>query len=109
MHDGAPDTPLPPSVPPLPPAGMPAPAGVDPLEQTLRWQRLVVRIVAVCISLPMLGCVVLLIIGSVPNPLALALSAGAAVLPALVYALLILAIDRFEREPWRALLAAFAW
>jgi RsiW-degrading membrane proteinase PrsW (M82 family) len=94
----------------LPPAGAPAPlAGVDPVEQALRRQRLVVRIVAGCVSLPMLGCVVLLIIGSVPNPLALALSAGAAVVPALVYALLILAIDRFEREPWRALLAAFAW
>src|SRR5918998_2515332 len=110
MHDGAPDTPLPPPVPPLPPPGMPAPsAGVDPMEQALRQQRLVVRIVAGCVSLPMLGCVVLLIIGSVPNALALALSVGAAVVPAIIYALLILAIDRFEREPWRALLAAFAW
>src|SRR5919202_6161021 len=99
MHDRAPDPPP----PPLPPAGLPAPlAGVDPVAQALRRQRLFVRIVAGCVSLPMLGCVVLLIIGSVPNPLALALSAGAAVVPALVYALLILAIDRFEREPWRA-------
>jgi RsiW-degrading membrane proteinase PrsW (M82 family) len=89
---------------------MPAPpAGVDPMQQALRQQRLVVRIVAGCVSLPMLGCVVLLIIGSVPNALALALSVGAAVVPAIIYALLILAIDRFEREPWRALLAAFAW
>ncbi len=54
-------------------------------------------------------CVMVLVIASVPDPVALALSIIAAVVPALGYSWLIVRLDRYEIEPRRALIAAFGW
>lgn len=56
-----------------------------------------------------LGCNLLIIVGSVPNFRAFWLGLLASILPAMLYALLILAFDRYEPEPWRNLLGAFGW
>ncbi|HET8626834.1 MAG TPA: PrsW family intramembrane metalloprotease, partial [Thermomicrobiales bacterium] len=72
-------------------------------------RRLAVRLLVGVVGVLLFGCTALLVVGSVPNPLALALSALAAVVPAACYSLLILSIDRYEHEPWRVLLAAFGW
>jgi len=53
--------------------------------------------------------VALLIIASVPNPVALGLATLAAVIPATVYSALVLLLDRFESEPWYTLVGAFLW
>ncbi|MCC6179203.1 MAG: PrsW family intramembrane metalloprotease [Chloroflexi bacterium] len=50
-----------------------------------------------------------LLVANIPNPVALALAAAAAVLPVPTLIFLILQVDRYEREPWRALLVAFLW
>lgn len=57
----------------------------------------------------MVLCVGLLLIVSVPNPIALALATIAAIVPAVTYSLLVLLLDRFESEPWYTLLGAFLW
>ena len=54
-------------------------------------------------------CVVLLLVASIPNPVALGLATAAAVIPAAVYSSLVLLLDRFESEPWYTLLGAFLW
>ena len=50
-----------------------------------------------------------MLVTSVPNPLALGIATVAAVLPVPTYTFLILQLDRYEREPWLALAAAFLW
>jgi RsiW-degrading membrane proteinase PrsW (M82 family) len=55
------------------------------------------------------ACVALLLIASVPNPIALAVATLAAIVPAIVYSALVLLLDRFESEPWYTLLGAFLW
>jgi len=82
-----------------------APAAARPPGQQPVWVRLAVGAVA----LLLLGCTLLLVVGSVPNATALALSTGAAVIPATVYAWIVVRLDRYEQEPPRALAAAFAW
>ena len=55
-------------------------------------------------------CVLLLIVASTGfDPAALILSVAAAAVPALCYSYLVLRLDRYEREPRRAILAAFGW
>lgn len=54
-------------------------------------------------------CVGLLLIASVPNPIALTLATIAAIIPATAYSLMVLLLDRFESEPWYTLLGAFLW
>lgn len=61
------------------------------------------------IGLLLTGCLVAVVVTSIPNPTALWLSIGAATVPALGYSLLVVAIDRHEREPWRVLAGAFGW
>lgn len=56
-----------------------------------------------------LACNLLIVVLSVPNLTALALSSVAAIVPAALYSLIVIAIDRFEREPLRVLLGSFAW
>src|SRR5919206_526668 len=51
----------------------------------------------------------LVLVTSVPSPIALAIAAATAVLPVPTYVFLILQLDRYEREPWLALAAAFLW
>lgn len=71
-------------------------------------RQLVVVLALVFITLALL-CNLLIIINSVPDFRAFWLGLLAAVLPALLYAALILAFDRYEPEPWRNLLGAFGW
>ena len=71
-------------------------------------RQLVVALALVFIALALL-CNLLIIINSVPDFRAFWLGLLAAVLPALLYAALILAFDRYEPEPWRNLLGAFGW
>ena len=46
---------------------------------------------------------------SVPDPLVISLSLVGALVPALFYTALVLSLDCYEREPWRALAGAFGW
>ena len=62
-----------------------------------------------CLGLVSLVGIGLLLAVSVPDPVALGLAAAAAVTPVPTYAFLVLQLDRYEREPWRVLLAAFLW
>jgi protease PrsW len=55
-----------------------------------------------------LGMALLLAL-AVPDPVALALAAAAAILPVPTYVFLVLQLDRYEREPWVVLVAAFLW
>src|SRR4051812_18657359 len=65
--------------------------------------------VIAAVSLAAIGLVVLLVIAAVPDRLGLILSVIAASVPALVYAGIVLRLDRYETEPLRAVLACFAW
>ncbi|MGN6812520.1 MAG: PrsW family glutamic-type intramembrane protease [Thermomicrobiales bacterium] len=56
-----------------------------------------------------LVCDLVIIAGSIANFAGLWYGLLAALVPALGYSLLVLALDRYEREPWRAMLGAFAW
>ena len=61
------------------------------------------------VSLVAIAVVALLVVASVPDRLGLALSVAAASVPALIYALIVLRLDRYEIEPLRAVVACFAW
>jgi RsiW-degrading membrane proteinase PrsW (M82 family) len=61
------------------------------------------------ISLTAIAIVVLLVVASVPDPTGLVLSTAAASIPALIYAGVILRLDRYEIEPLRTVAACFAW
>jgi protease PrsW len=65
--------------------------------------------VIAAVSLAAIGLVVLLVIAAVPDRLGLLLSVTAASIPALIYATIVLRLDRYEVEPLRAVLACFAW
>jgi RsiW-degrading membrane proteinase PrsW (M82 family) len=65
--------------------------------------------VLLAVSLLATAVVALLVIASVPDRLGLLLSVAAASVPALVYAAIIVRLDRYEIEPKRALLACVAW
>ncbi len=69
------------------------------------WARLAIG----ALALLLLGCTLLLVVGSVPNTTALVLSTVAALVPAAIYASIVIRLDRYEQEPPRALAAAFAW
>lgn len=57
----------------------------------------------------LLACTILILIVEVPDPVGLGLSIFAAVVPAIFYSLLVLYLDRNEKEPWYFLLGAFTW
>jgi protease PrsW len=57
----------------------------------------------------LLTCTILILVIEVPDPLGLALSITAAVIPAAIYSMLVLYLDRNEKEPWYFLAGAFAW
>lgn len=65
--------------------------------------------VLLAVSLLATAVVALLVIASAPDRLGLLLSIVAASVPALVYAAIIVRLDRYEIEPTRALLACVAW
>ena len=62
-----------------------------------------------CLGLVSLFGIGLLLVVAVPDPVALGLAAVAAVMPVPTFTFLVLQLDRYEREPWRVLLAAFLW
>jgi RsiW-degrading membrane proteinase PrsW (M82 family) len=53
--------------------------------------------------------VILIVVGSVPDPVGLAASIAAASIPAMIYAAIVLWLDRYEVEPKRAIIACFGW
>lgn len=57
----------------------------------------------------LLACNILLAFLSAPDAVALTLSSLAAIIPAFLYARLVLRLDRYEREPRRTVLACFFW
>jgi protease PrsW len=61
------------------------------------------------ISLVAIGLVVLIVVAAVPDRVGLLLSVTAASIPALIYATIVLRLDRYETEPLRAVLACFTW
>jgi protease PrsW len=65
--------------------------------------------VLVAVSLVAIGLVVLLVVAAVPDRVGLLLSVAAASIPALIYATIVLRLDRYEIEPLRAVLACFTW
>ena len=65
--------------------------------------------VVAAVSLVAIGLVVLLVVAAVPDRFGLLLSVTAACIPALVYAAIVLRLDRYEIEPLRAVLACFTW
>ncbi len=62
-----------------------------------------------CLGLFFLLGITIVIVVAVPNPVALTLAAVAAVMPVPTYVFLVLELDRYEREPWTVLVAAFLW
>jgi RsiW-degrading membrane proteinase PrsW (M82 family) len=56
-----------------------------------------------------IGLVVLIVVAAVPDRVGLLLSVTAASIPALIYATIVLRLDRYESEPLRAVLACFIW
>src|SRR5262245_1508476 len=54
-------------------------------------------------------CVGLAVVVEVPNPLVLAVTAVAALVPAVGYTLVILLLDQYEQEPWPLLVGTFFW
>jgi RsiW-degrading membrane proteinase PrsW (M82 family) len=65
--------------------------------------------VVAAVSLVAIGLVVLLVVAAVPDRFGLLLSVTAACIPALIYAAIVLRLDRYEIEPLRAVLACFTW
>lgn len=62
-----------------------------------------------CLAFLITASVLFIVVASVPDPVALGLASVAAIVPATLYALLVLTLDRYEREPRRTILAAFGW
>jgi RsiW-degrading membrane proteinase PrsW (M82 family) len=61
------------------------------------------------VALIALAFVVMVVVASVPDAAALGMSAVAACIPALVYAGIVLRLDRYESEPKRNIIACIAW
>jgi RsiW-degrading membrane proteinase PrsW (M82 family) len=61
------------------------------------------------VALVAIGLIVLLVVAAVPDRVGLLLSVTAASIPALIYATIVLRLDRYESEPLRAVLACFIW
>ena len=74
-----------------------------------RFRVSVLGCVLVAVSALAVGLVALIVVASVPDRLGLLLSILAASVPALVYAAIILRLDRYEIEPVRAIVACLAW
>ena len=65
--------------------------------------------VLAAVALVAIGLVALLVVAAVPDRVGLLLSVATASIPALIYATIVLRLDRYEVEPLRAVLACFAW
>lgn len=90
--------------------GAPQPAAVDHRlpnrNRSGGWKKWLVGIISILLIL----CTVLIVLAALSfDPAALILSITAAAIPAVVYSWLVLRLDRYEREPWPVVLAAFGW
>ncbi len=77
-----------------------------------RWRRartLALGCLVGVLSLAAFIAVALIVVVSVQDGVALLVSVIAASIPALIYAGIVLRLDRYEIEPWRAVAACFAW
>jgi RsiW-degrading membrane proteinase PrsW (M82 family) len=72
-------------------------------------RRLALKIVLGIVVFIAVACVIFLVAASVWDPVALPLSVGAAVVPAVFYSWVVLSLDKYEKEPRRAIIAAFGW
>jgi len=72
-------------------------------------RRRALRILLGCVSWAAVACVVILVAASVWDPVALPLSVIAAVVPAVFYGWIILSLDKYEKEPRRAIIYSFGW
>ena len=91
-------------------AAAPAPlTPTDAARQPRRMQRTLATCATGCVSLLLFLCTLLIVALEVPNLVALGLSTIAAITPAAFYSLLVLSLDRYEREPRRTVLGAFGW
>lgn len=71
-----------------------------------KWKRRVLGAIALLAG----GLTVLIVLAALSfDPAALTLSFAAAAIPAVIYSALVLKLDRYEREPRQAVLAAFGW
>jgi protease PrsW len=62
-----------------------------------------------CLGLFFFAAMAILLVAAIPSPAALGLATAAAVAPVPTFVFLVLQLDRYEREPWRILVAAFLW
>lgn len=89
--------------------GAPQPAALAsplPARGRRRWPRWLLGALVVLLT----ACVGLIVLASVSfDPAALVLALAASAIPAACYSVLVLRLDRYEREPWQAILAAFGW
>lgn len=83
------------------------PIGAIPPPKPKR--RRALKILLGCVSWAAVVCVVILVAASVWDPVALPLSVFAAVVPAIFYSWIILSLDKYEKEPRRAVIYSFAW
>ncbi|HYU18295.1 MAG TPA: PrsW family intramembrane metalloprotease [Chloroflexota bacterium] len=62
-----------------------------------------------CLGLFFFFGMAVLVVVAIPDPVALGLAAAAAIMPVPTFVLLVLQLDRYEREPWLVLAVAFLW
>jgi RsiW-degrading membrane proteinase PrsW (M82 family) len=87
-------------------AALEQPLPERPSQRRGRWKRWLLGGTAVA----MIACTVLIVLAALSfDPAALILAFAAAAIPAVFYSSLVLRLDRYEREPLRAVLAAFGW
>jgi len=90
--------------------GVALPASLTPAEASCHSpSRAPVTIGLGVLTIVLLACNALALAASVPDPVGLLLSLGAACVPAAFYSALVLSVDRYEREPWSMVLGAFGW
>jgi RsiW-degrading membrane proteinase PrsW (M82 family) len=80
-----------------------------PLRPWARWHVGPLGCILGLVALVATALVVLIVVVSIRDPLGLVLSIGAASIPALAYAALVLRLDRYEPEPKRTIAACLAW
>lgn len=77
-----------------------------------RWQGIRTKALGCLVGLISLAAfltVGLIVVATIPDGVGLLLSVAAASIPALIYAGIVLRLDRYEIEPWRAVAACLAW
>jgi RsiW-degrading membrane proteinase PrsW (M82 family) len=84
-------------------------AGVPPTSDGRGWIKWVVVAAAAPLVVLLAICNLVMLASNVPHPVALVLSMLAAVVPAVVYVIIVLQLDRYETEPAPVLAAAFLW